>query len=312
MDDIEGRKIQARILLGAGEYRGARDALLRILEQDPEDAVSLFLLAESYFFLADYQQAERTALDALALDAALEDAHVLLGHIHVEQEFYKSAYHHVGKALSLNPSHTGALCLKARLFSLDRDKEQALEVIAQALRLAPGDADVLADAALVFLQIGQGREAGKLADRALEMAPDNARIAGVKSIVDAWTGKASSSRHALSWALRLAPDDHAVHGMGRMARFASAPLWLPYILYYRLVSQLPFLARKALQFLLFQLPMVIVFLTLVDPNRSWTSPLAIVSLILVGSYLYLMLGRLFLHRSNRAPDKEEVRVRRDY
>ena len=170
--DGEAWCLLATAHLGAGQYRGALAAASRALTLAPSDDWPYRLASTAYRHLGnvsaavdaaneacklaphewlayislaqaqlateiDFDAAERAAATALRLAPLEPDAHFTAGHISYTRESWKSARAHLERALSLDPTHSGALN-ELGLIRLHRgDHPRAAWHFIRAVRSAP-------------------------------------------------------------------------------------------------------------------------------------------------------------------------------
>jgi tetratricopeptide (TPR) repeat protein len=94
--DLEPERVSIEVALGLAlnvqnRYEEAKDAFEAALRSEPANALALGGLSEAWLGLDRLGDAERLALQALALDPAQPTAHLTLGGVRLKQERYEEA-----------------------------------------------------------------------------------------------------------------------------------------------------------------------------------------------------------------------------
>ncbi len=100
---------------------------------DPKNVTVLVNLANTYFCMHDFAQAEVKARDALVLAPDRADLYRLIGRIALEKNDYQSAYEFAGKAIQIDPMDSQSTVLIARALTAMGRYQEALAKLNAAL-----------------------------------------------------------------------------------------------------------------------------------------------------------------------------------
>ncbi|MFD2371129.1 tetratricopeptide repeat protein [Brevibacillus sp. GCM10020057] len=126
-----------------GKFVQAKEKFRGILARMPSDGMAMYYVASCSFHLAQVDEAERLAREAVLHGADKEMSYALLGAICIEQKAYVEAEEWLLAALSENPNNAGLLAQYAYLMLQTGYEEKAKRLMAEAQRLGHDDETVL-------------------------------------------------------------------------------------------------------------------------------------------------------------------------
>ena len=122
---------EGKRLVEEEEFEQARDVLLRVIENEPEDAEANFLLCKVFVILNDHDNALKYGKKALELADSVSDYHLWLGHAHGMQAQKGSKFKAIFRANRARKEFEKAVSLDS--FNIDARLQ-----LAQYLLMAPG------------------------------------------------------------------------------------------------------------------------------------------------------------------------------
>jgi len=137
-DKVEVKLLEARFKIDRMDFEAARDIYQNIMEKNGVSAEALCGLAEFFYWLNRYEEAERTIQECLHLDPYLAPAYVIQSRIHrIRQENYK--WNEWGrKAVDIDPFNDDARANLANiLFRGEGKLQEGYEQAKIALHLNP-------------------------------------------------------------------------------------------------------------------------------------------------------------------------------
>jgi serine/threonine-protein kinase len=193
------------------------------LEQDPSSAAVYAGLSDYYALqgtlgLMDpheaWHSARTFAMQAIALDPELAEAHISLSNV---LQFYdwnwSGAREHIDKALALRPQRGESYYISAANFMTQGLLEEALAQVRQGLTYDPLAVPLLAAEAMIRLYLGDHETALLLADSALKSAPQNYELYYSLALAQARSGRA----------------DHAVVTLERGVQSSGMPVLMGWL-----------------------------------------------------------------------------------
>jgi len=122
---------EGKRLFDQEEYEQARDVLLKVIEQKPENAEANFLLCKVFLILDDHDKSIKHGKKAVKLDASVSDYHLWLGQAHATQAQKGSKLKAIFRARRAKKEWEKAVLL-------DSTNVSARLALAQYLLMAPG------------------------------------------------------------------------------------------------------------------------------------------------------------------------------
>jgi tetratricopeptide (TPR) repeat protein len=190
----EGRHAEAVI-----EYRNA-------LQQDPTFGAAQARLAESYWALNDRANGAPAFVRAADLLPDDIDVQIRAGNILLVERRFEDAINRAERVLAVQPSHAGALVLRANgLAGLSR-LEEAVADIEQAVRTDPDRPEIYGTLGAVQLVRGDHRQAEAAFKRAVEADPSSAQAHLALANFYLATGNQAATEASLRAAIGLEPQ----------------------------------------------------------------------------------------------------------
>lgn len=137
---------EGRRLIEAEEYEQARDVLLKVVEDHPEDAEANFLLCKTFVILQDHDNAIKYGKKAVELADSVSEYHLWLGRAHGMQAEKGSKFKAIFRANRARKEFEKAV-------ARDSLSVEARLQLAQYLLMAPGIAGGSRDKAKVHVEI---------------------------------------------------------------------------------------------------------------------------------------------------------------
>jgi cyclophilin family peptidyl-prolyl cis-trans isomerase/tetratricopeptide (TPR) repeat protein len=129
--------------------------------------------AQVFLAMGDYQSAEETYLQSLALDDQYVQTYLLLGQLYVEQGRWLEAAQVFEQAIALKANSAEAHSLLGYTYSQMGEMDKALDAYQTAASLRPGSYVDHKNLAILYSQLGRTDDAIGEATEALELAPEN-------------------------------------------------------------------------------------------------------------------------------------------
>ena len=126
-----------------GDLAAARDALLRSVDDDFDNAEAWGLLARVYAEMDELEHAAEAACQAVRSEPDNAEWHVLKGAQVFAINKADEALESYGKALTLDPNHGLAYFSRAFLYAETGKKAEALADLARAVEVEPGTYDLI-------------------------------------------------------------------------------------------------------------------------------------------------------------------------
>jgi tetratricopeptide (TPR) repeat protein len=202
--------IRARILANRHDADGARAALDRVFELDPEHRPACRLEVELYFDAGDLEEAERRARELVVDPFVAAEDRLLLGRVLLARSQYTDAEAQTTEAIAEDPERDVlAACLRVRAaarFMLDRltDAEADLQ---RAVDLLPGDGQARMQQSRVNRYRGDLDAALKHARAAVELTGNDPEARLELATVHFERGSMDEAETIVEDLLRSAPDD---------------------------------------------------------------------------------------------------------
>ena len=164
----------------------------------------------------DPPKAAAAATKALAIDADLADARLLLAGLHLDDDRDKEARAEIDKVLAFNPSHLEAHAMLAAAAYVKDDKATYESEVAKALAINPAYGEVYRLAGQHAASHYRFDEAAALAEKAVALDPSNSRAAGDLGMHLLRTGDETGARRALERSWKADPFDVVTFNLLKM------------------------------------------------------------------------------------------------
>ncbi len=183
--------IQDNPQAAAIEYRNA-------IQEDPNNEVALFELAEVYTVLNQYE----TAMRFYHLAANVNTGNVLplrrLAQIHLANGQLLEARTYVNRIFAIDPVYVPALQILADIQVRERDRNAALETLKKAAAIDPENIDTHLGTARIFLEAGDNQGAERALQEVIAIDPSHQEAS--LSLTDLYvsTGRPLEAEHLLT------------------------------------------------------------------------------------------------------------------
>lgn len=156
------------------------DAALPILKsmavKFPQDDQVMAYLAKLFTETADFNQAEKAAVQALKLNQNQPDIHLLLGKVYHESGQLDKAIYHLSEAISNSPAPLDGLIEMGKTYTDRREYKLALVAYQKAIEVEPNDFRPYYQSALVMRDGKDYPGAETMLRKAAQLAPDDVNI----------------------------------------------------------------------------------------------------------------------------------------
>lgn len=169
--DIPSRFMLAQTLEKSQDWRGAAGHYLGVIEADPTHREALSRMGQIYLLGRNTEEAKKLAEKLLALNAKDPDGLTLMGGIKALDKDVDGALADVKTALESQPGHVNASALAASIYLQTNKPDEAVATLKAALDKDPKNSTVQALLARVYTQIGKKDEAEKLFRSIVEAEP---------------------------------------------------------------------------------------------------------------------------------------------
>ena len=164
----------------------------------------------------DPPKAAAAAAKALAIDADLADARLLLAGLHLDDDRHKEARAEIDKVLAFNPSHLEAHAMLAAIAYVKDDKPTYDSEVGKVLAINPAYGEVYRLAGQHAASNYRFDEAAALAEKALALDPTNGRAAADLGMHLLRTGDETGARRALERSWKTDPFDVVTFNLLKM------------------------------------------------------------------------------------------------
>ncbi len=165
--------LRARLLFSQGRFEDARRELGRVLNDTPENARALALLAMCLAAQKQPREAETVARNAVALEPDEPFMHYVLASVLLALDRERDAEQAIREALRLDPYDVEYYGLLSGLLLHRQQWSQALATAEQGLRLDPEHVSCNNLRAMALVKMGRRDEAAATIDANLAREPEN-------------------------------------------------------------------------------------------------------------------------------------------
>ena len=215
-----------RILQGTGRDAEALAQFQKAVELDPRDNEAVQGLANSYSALKQYDRAETTYREAIAMRSGDWTGYKQLGLYYARRGEVEKAIEQYQKVVALTPdSAHGHVNLAVFYLILDQF-DKAKEHLSKALVIDPNRLSTLTNLARIYSFEGQDDRAVALYERALAANPRAPRVLGQLGISYKRVGNQAKARDNLSRAIHLLEEEvrinpKSVTALGLLAHYKA-------------------------------------------------------------------------------------------
>ena len=171
-EDAESVIAYAGLLMSSGDYSGAEDQLLSLLEKEPDNADALFNMSLVSTMKGDEKKGLEYLQKAVEADPGHSNALALLGVNELSEGRFKKAASLFEKALENDAENVMALTGYGSTLIRQEDYEKAEEYLDRAVELDPGNAFTYLDRSSARAAVGNMKGAESDLSAAIEIQPD--------------------------------------------------------------------------------------------------------------------------------------------
>lgn len=207
-DNYYEKNIQEIIYyIGISRYTSAKEKLVLMLSEYPQDGKLLYLKSVCLFGLEKYEEALGYCKEAYENNYSVLHCTNLLGRINTELKRYAQAEANYLEALSMNPQSAENIACYANLMLKTDHIKKAEKLLDEARRIDPNDDEVLRISFNYYLIKNNGKERLKILERYLNSGDDEISKFVRVGINDLYQGHYKSARENLRQAYLLDPTD---------------------------------------------------------------------------------------------------------
>ena len=167
---------KGQALYDAGDFDKARLEFKNVLQIDPKDIPSRFMLAQTLEKTQDWRGAAGHYLGVIEADPTHREALSRMGQIYLLGRNTEEAKKLADKLIALNAKDPDGLTLQAGIKALGKDLDGALVDAKAALAAEPGHVNASALAASLYLQSNKPDDAVAALKAALDKDPKNSTV----------------------------------------------------------------------------------------------------------------------------------------
>ena len=197
---------KGQALYDAGDYDKARLEFKNVLQIDPKDIPSRYMLAQTLEKLQDWRGAAGHYLGIIEADPTHREALSRMGQIYLLGRNTEEAGKLADKLLALNAQDPDGLTLRAGIKALNKDVDGALADVKAALGAQPGHVNASALLASLYLQTGKPDESIEVLKTALEKDPGNTTVQALLARVYTQLGKKDEAEKLFRDIIATDPD----------------------------------------------------------------------------------------------------------
>lgn len=180
---------KGQALYDAGDFDKARLEFKNVLQIDPKDIPSRFMLAQTLEKTQDWRGAAGHYLGVIEADPTHREALSRMGQIYLLGRNTEEAKKLADKLIALNAKDPDGLTLQAGIKALGKDLDGALVDAKAALAAEPGHVNASALAASLYLQSNKPDDAVAALKAALDKDPKNSTVQALLARVYTQVGK---------------------------------------------------------------------------------------------------------------------------
>ncbi|MBL8956994.1 MAG: tetratricopeptide repeat protein [Myxococcaceae bacterium] len=170
-DDEDALKFIARVAPRTGRHAMAAEALGRVAQLHPDDAVPLISQTRALIAAKDFKAAMRTGREAVVLDDQNVEGWHALGRAHLSAGDLQSAIVAFEKAVELDPKHGYALNNLGLAYLRANENRAAAQVLERAAEALPHVAYVQNNLGVAYERLGHVDEAKAAYSQATALSP---------------------------------------------------------------------------------------------------------------------------------------------
>lgn len=231
--DVQAAILLAEVLASEGHVDQALDRLENTprKELSKEDSERLDLAeARLYLGLGEVKRAKQICTDVLQRNQGNMDAHFLLGRILLAQGELDKAEVHLSQVAVARPNDANAQILLARCQLLNKKDAVAGDTLKKALSNIPGDKRLRLELVRYHVRKKEYDKAIRLVEKGLEISPKDLVLLKVKGEIEAAQKNYEDAANAFENIIKVAPDNALGYmEMGRLMvaqkKYRSAIKW---------------------------------------------------------------------------------------
>lgn len=147
-----------------------------IIEREPRNVEVIAMKAEFLLETGDLKNAEKTAIEALKMDARQSRLNLLVGKMKHNAGQLDQAVQFLSEAIRQNNEEIEAYLELGKTYQERRENGKAIQIYQQAIRVSPNDFRPYFNAGLILRESKDYVEAETMLRKAAELSPDNVNI----------------------------------------------------------------------------------------------------------------------------------------
>lgn len=194
-------------MMNEGQYEQAKEILIEIVRQNPDNVFVHFILGRAYTFLNQRHRAQEEFLQVIRLNPEYGDVRVCLGIVYLEEGEYEKALQVFTESLALNADQYEVYYNLGLTYTRLGEENKALEYFQQALAIKNDQPDIYNNMGVLLANQGRIDEAIKAYTQAITLDSKNPKPYQNLAFFYQQQGQTEEAQKILSQAINHIPDD---------------------------------------------------------------------------------------------------------
>ncbi len=198
---------RGRLLLMQNRPKDAEIEFQKALQQDPQDAIAMALLAECYMESSRFPEALEMAKNAVHEEPEIPFLFYVLAKAQYYNKRIKDARQTIASGLEMDPENADFYLMLSNIEFYDENWQAALEAAKNGLALEPDSVNLINLRAQALVRLNRKEEAAVTMDEALRRAPEDSYSHANKGWIAMERGEFDQSVLHFREALKLNPTN---------------------------------------------------------------------------------------------------------
>ncbi len=190
----------------ARAYNDAVNYLTQFLNSDPQNAVGLYNRAVAYYYLRDFNNAQKDASAAIENNQNYKEAYNIRGLINAAMNQLSDAISDFTSAINIDPNYAEAYMNRALVYKQENDYPMAVSDLNSALSVNPALLEAYFIRGQVLVSMGNYTDAIKDLDTYISNVTDKAAAYSARGLAYYQTGNYNASVNDLEKAINIDPN----------------------------------------------------------------------------------------------------------
>lgn len=280
---IHDALLKVDVLLRQKRYKEAEKILKDLLREQPDDALTLEVLAEVKCEQGDLDEAEKMINASISLMPNSSSSFYTRAKIYLRKDKYDKAEEDIKQAVELDSSDADYFSLWALIHINKKDYKLGLEMANKSLELDAENITGLNIRSIALTKLNNNEEAHDTAQAALKESPNNAFTHSIYGWNLLESGKHKEALHHFRESLQLDPSlDHSREGMAE----ALKAKYIPYRLFLKYSFWLGNLKAGYRWAVIIGFYFAFKFLRIINENTPELQPLLVPVIFLLGFLVF--------------------------